>query len=228
MTSLIKGERPYDATGRRAQAEQRRNEVLKSARALFLERGYASTTIAAVAAASGVSVETVYKTFGGKPGIVRTIFEMSLLGSGPGAAESRSDAAQLAATDSRALFERLGQLSGEVAPLTAPIVRLIRDAATGGDISMAALLRDVESKRHERMLHIAEVVESRGFLRPGLTADHAADVMWFYTADDVFHNLVMSRGWPLKAYERFIAEALIAALSTSLSPLRVSVEGPCG
>jgi hypothetical protein len=38
-------------------------------------------------------------------------------------------------------------------------------------------------------------------------------VMWLYTADDVFNNLVVSRRWSLKAYEKFIADALTAALS---------------
>lgn len=178
-----------------------------------LERGYASTTVAAVAAASGVSAETVYKAFGGKPGIVRAIFERSLLGSGPGPAEMRSDADQLASPDPRALFRRLGTLSAEVAPLTAPIMRLIRDAAAGGDTAMSTLLHDVERKRYERMLHNAEVLEQRGFLRAEITAALAADVMWLYTADDVFNSLVVSRRWPLKVYGEFIADALSAALS---------------
>ncbi|MEO6532029.1 MAG: TetR family transcriptional regulator [Pseudolysinimonas sp.] len=213
MTTEIKGERRYDATGRQARAEQRRDEVLARARDLFLKNGYASTTVAAVAAASGVSAETVYKAFGGKPGIVKTIFEKSLLGSGQGPAEARSDAAQLAAADPRALFQRLGELSAEVAPLTAPIMRLIRDAATGGDAAMSTLLTDVEGKRHERMLQVAEVLERRGFLQSGITAKYAADVMWLYTADDVFNNLVVSHHWALTAYGMFIANALTAALS---------------
>jgi AcrR family transcriptional regulator len=216
MATEINGERRYDATGRQARAEQLRDEVLECARTLFLERGYAATTVTAVAAASGVSAETVYKAFGGKPGIVRTIFERSLLGSGPGPAELRSDAAQLASTDPRVLFRRLGALSAEVAPLTAPVMRLIRDAAAGGDTAMSTLLQDIEHKRYERMLHNAEVLERRGFLRAEITAMHAADVMWLYTADDVFNNLVVSRRWPLKDYGEFIADALTAALSADV------------
>ncbi len=57
------------------------------------------------------------------------------------------------------------------------------------------------------------MLEHRGFLRPGITGQHAADVMWLYTAADVFNNLVVSRRWSLKAYEKFIADALTAALS---------------
>jgi AcrR family transcriptional regulator len=212
MPMTSKERRPYDATGRQARAVRRRDDVLEHARALFLTVGYAATTVAAIASASGVSPETVYKAFGGKPGIVRAIFERSLLGSAPSPAEERSDTAQLEATDARALFHRFGELSAEVAPLTAPMMRLIRDAAAGGDSAMSALLHDVERERYGRMRHNADVLQDRGFLGSHMTTEHAADVMWFYTADDVFHSLVVSRGWSLDAYADFIAKALASAL----------------
>ncbi|HEY2642281.1 MAG TPA: TetR/AcrR family transcriptional regulator [Galbitalea sp.] len=212
MSSTSKDRRPYDVAGRKARAAERRDGILEHARILFLADGYASTTIATIAAASEVSPETVYKAFGGKPGIVRAIFERSLLGSATSPAEERSDAAQLDAADARSLFTRFGELSAEVAPLTAPMMRLIRDAASSGDSAMADLLHEVERERYERMRHNAESLRSRGFLGPGMTTDHAADVMWFYTADDVFRNLVVSRGWSLEAYSGFISAALASAL----------------
>lgn len=213
MSTTSKERRPYDATARRTRAVRRRDGILEHARGMFLANGYGSTTVGAIASASGVSPEMVYKAFGGKPGIVMAIFERSLLGSAPAPAEERSDIAQLEAPDARALFRRFGELSAEVAPLTAPMMRLIRDAAAGGgDSAMAAVLRDVELERYRRMRHNAEVLQKRGFLAPGMTTDHAADVMWFYTADDVFHNLVESRHWSLDSYADFIANALVSAL----------------
>src|SRR4051794_5284976 len=59
-------QRRYDASRRRAQARARQEAVLDSARELFLQDGFARTTVAAVATRAGVSQETVYKTFGGK------------------------------------------------------------------------------------------------------------------------------------------------------------------
>ncbi|HEY5223876.1 MAG TPA: helix-turn-helix domain-containing protein [Microbacteriaceae bacterium] len=212
MSVSHKSRRPYDASLRQARAARSRDEVLAQARELFLVGGYAATTIAGIAQASAVSAETVYKAFGGKPGIVRAIYERSLLGSAPGSAEMRSDAAQLGATDPRTLFARFGELSAEVAPLTSPMMRLIRDAAAGGDADMTILLHDTERQRYERMRHNAETLERRGFLRTGTTAAHAADVMWIYTADSVFDNLVVARQWPLSAYAEFISDALVAAL----------------
>ena len=75
--------RHYDASRRRLKAAQRRHTVLEAAQELFFSRGYAATTIAGIAAAAGVSPETVYKGFGGKPGLVRELRTHALLGTGP-------------------------------------------------------------------------------------------------------------------------------------------------
>jgi AcrR family transcriptional regulator len=213
MAVANKGRRSYDATGRRERAARHRDAVLERARELFLADGYSSTTVALIAAAAGVSAETVYKSFGGKPGIVRAIFERSLLGSAAEPAERRSDLAQETAVDARSLFRIFGGFSAEVAPLTAPIIGLIRAASAAGDPEMTALLSEVEEKRHVRMRHNAEVLAARGFLGPGVSVMRAADVMWLYTADDVFASLVMRRGWTHEQYGDFIADALAAALS---------------
>ena len=66
--------RPYDARRRRQHALLTRQTALEVATRLFLTRGYAATTIAAIAQAADVSVEMIYKAFGGKPGLVRAIW----------------------------------------------------------------------------------------------------------------------------------------------------------
>src|SRR4051794_34196798 len=68
-TNPVKTVRRYDITGRRDRAHRAQAHVLAVARELFLRDGYAATTVAGVAAAAGVSVETIYKTFRGKPGL---------------------------------------------------------------------------------------------------------------------------------------------------------------
>src|SRR5689334_12875748 len=88
----VKGSRSYDASRRRADADQRRMRVVDAAERLFLTDGYAATTVAGVAAAAGVSVDTIYKGFGGKPGLVRAIRDRGLEGSEAVPAEQRSDA----------------------------------------------------------------------------------------------------------------------------------------
>src|SRR5256885_14705769 len=126
----VKGKRPYDATRRRAQARRNHTRIVESAERLFRRDGYASTTIAAIAAEADVSVDTIYKSFGGKAGLVRAIRTQALEGEGPVPAERRSDQLHERESDPRAIIQAWGALSAEVAPLVSPVLHLIRDAAT--------------------------------------------------------------------------------------------------
>lgn len=204
--------RPYDARRRRENAEESRRRVLAQARELFLTQGFGATTIAQVARAARVSPESVYKNFGGKPGLVRAIQEQGLLGAGGAPAEQRSDLAQTTAANAVDLMEQLGRFTTEVAPLEAPILLLIRDAAASGDREMADLLRELDEARHRRMLRNARQIEARGFLRPRLSALEAADVMFACTSPDVYESLVVKRGWSAQRYGTFVARTLEANL----------------
>src|SRR3954447_17451521 len=218
--------RAYDASGRQAPPPQRggggaggRPPALPAhprphappARRLFLERGYASTSLPSVAADAGVSLEYLHKTFGGKAGLVRALYDRSLLGSGDVPAQERSDAAQEQETDAHALMHRFGALAAEVTALVAPMYRLIREAA-GGDATMAALWRQVEDERYERMLHNARRVRDRGFLGLEVTVEQAADLFWSVTGAELYERLVLQRGWSAEQYGRLVGRTFVAAL----------------
>ena len=204
--------RAYDASARRARAAERRDLVLATARRRFLQDGYGATSLAGLARETGVSTEYLHKTFGGKAGLVRAIYEQSLLGSGPVPAPERSDEAQEMEPDARALMRRFGSFVAEVTPLGAPIHLLIRDAAAGGDATMLALRDEIDRDRYERMLHNARRMEARGFLRPGLTAEHVADLFWAVTGSDLYESLVLKRGWPPDRFASFIGDTFAAAV----------------
>src|SRR5689334_408440 len=102
--SEVKPKRRYDASNRRAQALRNREAILDAAQRQFLEAGYAATTAAAIAAEASVSVETIYKAFGGKPGLVRAIYERALAGPEPSTAFQRSDAMREGETDPREIM----------------------------------------------------------------------------------------------------------------------------
>jgi AcrR family transcriptional regulator len=203
--------RRYDATGRRAQAERSRASVIDAARDLFLAQGYAATTIASISARAGVSVETIYKAFGGKPGLVRAICAQALAGTGPVPAEQRSDDLQRIETDPRAVIRGWGALSVEVAPRIVPLLLLLRDAAIH-DPAMADLQVEMDESRLTRMTRNATTLADAGHLQPGLAALAAAEVLWTYSSPELYELLVLRRGWTVERYAGFIAEAMIAAL----------------
>src|SRR6266540_3024225 len=207
----VKPKRRYNSSGRQAQARRNREAILDAAQRQFLEGGYAATTIAAIAAEAGVSVETIYKAFGGKPGLVRAIYQRGLTGREPIPAFQRSDAMRERETDSRTIMRNWGVLTSEVSSVVAPIVRLVRAAATS-DPDMAALLRTSNDTREERARHHARFLKQRGYLREGVTLAQATDILWTCTSDELYDLLVVQRGWSLPQYARFLGDYMIAAL----------------
>ena len=207
----VKQKRTYDATRRRERARQNRDKVIAAAERRFLRDGYGITTIAAIADDAGVSADMVYKSFGGKPGLVRAICARALEGEGPVPAEQRSDELQARESDGRKIIEGWGALTLEVAPRVAPILLLIR-AAAAGDPEVAVLLDEIDARRLHRMTDNARRLGRAGHLRPGITVARAADVLWTYSSQELYELLVLRRGWPLARYGRFIADAMIDAL----------------
>jgi AcrR family transcriptional regulator len=207
----VKPPRRYDARRRQQQALRSRLAILEIAQRLFLSRGYAATTIASIAEMADVSVETIYKAFGGKPGLVRAIWEQGLEGAGAVPAEQRSDDMQALQTDPRKVIQNWGTLTTEVAPRVAPILLLIRTAAAT-DPEMAPLLEEVVQARLTRMEQNARHLYERGDLRPDVTLAHARDVLWAYSSPELYELLVLRQGWAVEHFGRFIAEGMIATL----------------
>jgi AcrR family transcriptional regulator len=207
----VKRKRPYDSTSRRRQAERTRALILDAALRLFLTAGYATTTIAAIAAAAGVSVETIYKSFGSKPALVRALSDRALAGAGPRPAYERSDEMRAQETDPHKIIDNWGTLTTEVAPLVSPIHLVVR-AAAEADPDLARLRDDIEAARLERMTVNARHLHDAGHLRPGVSLAAAADVLWTYSSPELYELLVLRRGWSTKRYGKFVADAMIAEL----------------
>ncbi len=207
----VKPRRGYESPRRAEQARQTREAVTAAAQRLFLRDGFAVTTITAIAAEAGVSAETIYKAFGGKPGLVRAICDQALAGEGPVPAQTRSDHLQASEPDPRAIIRGWGTLTAEVAPRVAPILLLLR-AAAATDPQMADLRSEIEASRLSRMTSNASRLHQGGHLRAGITAEYAGEIMWTYSSPDLYELLVLRRGWPPRQYGAFIAEAMIAAL----------------
>ncbi|MEO7980381.1 MAG: helix-turn-helix domain-containing protein [Sporichthyaceae bacterium] len=202
--------RQYDASRRRRLAEQRRGAVLGAAQELFLTQGYAAATVTGIAEAAGVSPETVYKRFGGKPGLVRELRTRALLGAGTIPAEDRSDHLRNM-PDPRDVVRGWAELAGEVAPRVAPILGLLRDAAVL-DPTMRKLVDDLDADRLRRMRANARFLADAGHLRPGVTRIEATDVLFAVSSPEMYDLLAVRSGWSPRRYTRFVATTIENAL----------------
>ena len=213
----VKSGRRYDSSGRIQAAQRTRAHVLDVARERFLAGGYAATTVAAISTAAGVSVETIYKSYGGKAGLVRALRDAALRGEGPVPAEQRSDRQAALASDPREIISGWGRLTSEVMPRVAPILLLVREAA-GADDEMAVVRRETEDGRLERMAHNARYLVDGGHVRDGLGLERVRDVMFAYSSPELYELLVMRQGWPTDDYSRFVAEGIAAAVLPPAEP----------
>jgi AcrR family transcriptional regulator len=207
----VKRPRRYNSSGRAAQALRNRTAILEAAGRQFLERGYASTTMASIAREAGVSVETVYKAIGGKAELVRAIYERGLTGRQQVSVYERSDDMREHETNPRTILRYWAGLIAELGPEVGPIRLLMRSAATA-DSALAQVLKESDDERLKRMRHNARFLAKRRYLRAGMTPAEAADVLWTCTSAELYELLVQRRGWSLRRFERFVGDFLISAL----------------
>ncbi len=209
----VKGRPPrrYDSTRRRQQAQQNRHAVLAAARRRFLARGYAATTIAEIARDAGVSVETVYKAFATKAGLLKALFDMSVAGDDEPIPMAQRDVIQnvIDATGAARKLEIYAEHLAATMPRSAPIQLLARDGAASSP-DAAEVWKQIRRETLAAMTMFASDLARTGQLR--VSARQARDVLWTYHAPELYELLVLERGWSAPRYGAFIAHALIDAL----------------
>lgn len=202
--------RAYDTTRRREQARQRHNRILDVAWEEFRTHGYAATTVATVASGADVSEETVYKSFGGKSGLVRELRVRALTGSGRESAEIRSDRLR-EHDDPVRLLRGWARLAAEVAPMVVPVLLLVRDAAVL-DPALRELAVELDDERRRRMTENAAALRRTGRVRTGMTAQQTVDVLFAVSSPEMYELLVLRCGWDLTRYRRHVETTLRGAL----------------
>lgn len=215
--------------GRGPQARTRlaRAAVVEAARSLFVERGFAATTVEAISERSDVPAATVYRLFSSKLGILRELLDVSVTGADEAAAAAAAPLAPLADQPAaRALFaeaDPAAQLTGfaavcrEVNERTEPLYRILVSAAAS-DPEAALLLAERTRLRGEGQDRIARTLARAGALRPGLREREAADIVHALMSPEVYRLLVVDRGWRPPRYERWLAESLIGQLLPRVEP----------
>jgi AcrR family transcriptional regulator len=203
--------RRYDSTRRRQQAEQNRQAVLAAARKRFLAQGYAATTIAEIARDAGVSVETVYKAFTTKAGVLKALFDVSVAGDDEPIPMVQRDVIQnvVNATEATRKLEIYAEHLASTMPRSAPVQLLARDGAASSR-DAAEVWKQIRHETLTAMTMFASDLANTGQLR--VSSRQARDVLWTYHAPELYELLVLERGWSAGRYGKFIAHALISAL----------------
>jgi len=207
------GRRIYDGRARKAAALSNRRAILDAARSLFLEHGYAGTTMPMIAKAAGIALDTVYASVGKKPALFRLLVETALSGGEAAVPAEDRDYVQAirAEPDAKRKLKIYAAALRAIQPRLAPIFAVLQ-AAAPQDADLASLWTEISRRRAANMRLLAEDLAGTGRLRRGLSPEKAADIIWSMNSPEFFLLLVDQRGWSLDEFERWLADAWIRLL----------------
>lgn len=204
--------RSYDSSRRQGAAGRNRTAILDAARSLFVERGYAATTMGDVATQAGVAPATAAAAFGGKAGLLKQLVDIAIVGDDePVPVREREVAEEVAASsDPR---EQLVLLAAFVTEAHGRFAELfdVMQQASGSDADVLADLQHLQRGRRDGMGEFVALVDP-GKLEEGLEPDRAADIVWALTEPRVYRGLVHERGWTADDYREWLVEQLANAL----------------
>jgi AcrR family transcriptional regulator len=208
MTSTGQGRRRYDARSRQIQARETRDRVLAVARRLFVEHGYAGTSVARIAQEAGVSAPTVFSGFRSKVNLLKEAVDTAIAGD----TDDRPlrDRPVLRRIHEAGTFaevvERMADAFAEVAERSYPIYAVVHGAADS-DPEIAALLRELNQQRLAGATLLAETMADR-LGRPDV--EDLRDSLYVLQSPLQYGLIVHDRNRPLPWYRDWMARHLHA------------------
>ena len=209
-----KPRRSYVSAARAEQARQTRGRIIGAATRLFVQQGYAATTMRGIAAAAGVSVPTVELLFGTKAQLLHVVIDVAVAGddepvpvlSRPWAIEAES------AQDLRDFLSAVAEVLGAAQTRSAGVLLAAYEAARS-DPDIELLIADRESQRQGTARWIVDGVTARSPLRHGFDPAAAIDTVWMLMDPVVFSRLTRHRGWSADRYASWFADSVIRLLT---------------
>jgi AcrR family transcriptional regulator len=196
-----------------AQARATRRRIIDAAAALFVQKGYAATTLEQVAEHAGVAVQTVYFHFGNKRTVLKEAVDVAAVGDDepvalldrPWMQRVREEpdphrVIDLWTENSRAITARIG-----------PIMGVVRDAAAT-DPDMAAQWATNEQQRLTAFQTFAQLLADRNALKPGLAIAEATDIIFGLLSLELYLLLTTRRSWTAERWQQWVSQMLSAAL----------------
>jgi AcrR family transcriptional regulator len=193
-------------------AEETQAAIVAAAGRLFVERGYHATSIGRIASEAGVAVQTIYNSVGSKRDLLSRVLDHAAAGERAGVPVARFMREQVEGEpDPRKVIGQLVEFWRGALPRTAPVFRVIREAAAS-DPEIAALERARSAQRLANYRHAATALAERGALRRDVTIDQAAATIFAIGYSDAYRALVLDGDWDDDGWASWVQATLEAAL----------------
>jgi len=190
-----------------------RRRIVDAASELFEARGYAGTTIDAVAAAAGVSRRTVFLSVGSKAELLKTAWDWAVVGDDEPVpmADRPHVRAMQQVTDPAVLVGLWVRQVLDVADRLASL-EIVLNRAVDADAEAAALRARIDVERQGGARMFVTHLAASGGLRDGLSVDEAVDMCWLLMNPLLQRRLRVERGWTRAAVEDWLVRMSTASL----------------
>jgi len=207
----VKRPRKYSSPVRDEQAARTRTRILDAASELFLERGYARTTMKDIAEGAGVARDTVHATFGSKARVLTALIDLRLVpDSSVANVTQRADAQAVKdEVDQRRQIELFATFIAGLSTQLRPVFEILR-TASAVEPEMASVFEEMDRFRMKNMQAYAKWIAARGPLRVGTR--RAGEIMWALASPDVGRMLCDELGWTQAHHARWLADTLVRTL----------------
>jgi AcrR family transcriptional regulator len=205
--------RAYSSAVRAEGAERTRRSVLDASAELFVERGYAATSLNDIAAAAGVARPTVFAAFGSKPAILWQLVDRALAGDDEPipVAERPWFRPVWDATDQAGVLRAYAKVCTLIGERAARVFETVRRAADES-AELAHLWNTLQTNRHSGAAMVARRVRALGPLRARLNLEAATDALWICNDPAHYGALVLDRGWSAHAFQAWLERQMRAAV----------------
>ena len=207
----VKDKRKYSSAVRDEQAARTRTRILEAASELFLERGYARTTIKDIAVQADVARDTVHAIFGNKARVLTALIDRRLVPDDAVANVTQRQDAQAIRNemDQRKQIELFAKFIAGISTELRPVFEILR-TASAVEPEMANVFEEMNRFRLDNMQTYAKWIAARGPLR--VTTRRAGEIIWALASLDVARMLCDEIGWTQSQHARWLSDTLIRTL----------------
>jgi AcrR family transcriptional regulator len=207
----VKGTRRYSSAVRDEQAARTRAAILDAASDLFLERGYARTTMQDIAELAGVARDTVHAVFGSKARVLTALIDVRLVPDGSVANVTQRPDAQAVKdeVDQRRQIELFATFITAISTELRPVFEILR-TASAVEPEMGRVFEEMDRFRMQNMQTYAKWIAARGPLR--VTTKRAGEIIWTLASPDVARMLCDELGWTQAQHARWLSDTLTRTL----------------
>lgn len=207
----VKDKRKYSSAVRDEQAARTRTRILEAASELFLERGYARTTIKDIAVQADVARDTVHAIFGNKARVLTALIDLRLVPDDAVANVTQRQDAQAIRNemDQRKQIELFAKFIAGISTELRPVFEILR-TASAVEPEMANVFEEMNRFRLDNMQTYAKWIAARGPLR--VTTRRAGEIIWALASLDVARMLCDEIGWTQSQHARWLTDTLIRTL----------------